>query len=131
MDCPLGEWTIRCSGNTFRLPHPFDFLPWRPKFAVTARCGYFSVMNRSLHIDYPSSLPDALQQTPAGFEREARMAMAVKLYEMKRLSSGQAASLAGVDRTTFVMRLAESGTAMIDFPAAEELADDIDPAGPA
>lgn len=87
-------------------------------------------MTRSLRIDYPSTLPDALHQTPTEFEQDARFAMAVKLFEMKRLSSGQAAQLAGVDRTTFLMRLAESGAAMIDLPA-EELADDIHNAGPA
>jgi uncharacterized protein UPF0175 len=43
---------------------------------------------------------------------------------MKRLSSGQAALLVGVDRTTFLMRLSENGVAMIDMPA-EELAVDV------
>ena len=55
--------------------------------------------------------------------------MAVKLFEMKRLTSGQAALLAGIDRTTFLMRLAENGVAMIDLPP-EELADDVRNAGP-
>ena len=32
-------------------------------------------------VDYPSTLPDALQQSPEQFEREAKMAMAAKLYE--------------------------------------------------
>ena len=87
-------------------------------------------MNRSLRIDYPSTLPDALQESPAQFEQEARFAMAVKLFELKRISSGQAAQLAGVDRTTFLMKLSESGVAMIDLPP-EELADDVRNAGPA
>ena len=34
--------------------------------------------------------------------------------EMKRISSGQAAQLAGMDRTTFLMLLAESGLTMIN-----------------
>jgi len=85
-------------------------------------------MNRSLRIDYPSSLPDALHQTPAEFEQYARLAMAMKLFEMRRISSGQAAQLAGIDRTTFLMRLAESGAEMINMPA-EELADDVRNAG--
>jgi predicted HTH domain antitoxin len=54
--------------------------------------------------------------------------MAVKLFEMKRLSSGQAALLAGIDRTTFLMQLSEQGVAMIDLPP-EELADDVRHAG--
>lgn len=89
---------------------------------------YHLAMNRSIHIEYPSTLPDALQKTPAEFEREARLAMAVKLFEMKRLSSGQAALLAGIGRTTFLMQLSEQGVAMIDLPA-EELADDVRHAG--
>jgi predicted HTH domain antitoxin len=38
-----------------------------------------------------------------------RMASAVKLYEMGRLSSGVAAQLAGVSRAVFLSRLADYG----------------------
>jgi predicted HTH domain antitoxin len=38
---------------------------------------------------------------------EVRMAAAVKLFEMGRLSSGAAARLAGVPRVVFLSRLAE------------------------
>jgi hypothetical protein len=55
--------------------------------------------------------------------------MAVKLFEMKHLCSGQAALLAGIDRAMFLMRLSEQGVAMIDLPP-EELADDVRHAGP-
>lgn len=74
-------------------------------------------------IEYPKSLPDALQQTPAQFEQEAKMAMAVKLFEMKRLSSGLAAQLAGMDRASFLMELHHYGVAMIDLDEAELEAD--------
>jgi hypothetical protein len=48
---------------------------------------------------------------------------------VKRLTSAQAVLLAGIDRTTFLMRLAENGVSMIDLPP-EELADDVRHAGP-
>jgi len=55
-----------------------------------------------LIVNYPEKLPDALQQSPEQFEREAKMAMAVKLYEMKKISSGTVASLAGLERVEFL-----------------------------
>lgn len=74
-------------------------------------------------INYPETLPDALQQTPAQFEQEAKMAMAVKLFEMKRLSSGMAAKLVGMDRVIFLLALHRYGIAMIDLEEDELLSD--------
>ncbi len=76
-----------------------------------------------INIEYPETLPDALQETPEEFEHEARMAMAVKLFEMKRISSGMAAQLAGVDRVTFLLSLHRYGVAMIAYNE-EEVASD-------
>ena len=72
-----------------------------------------------LIIEYPKQLPDALQKTRAEFEQEARMAMAVKLFEMKRLPSGIAAELAGLDRVTFLLNLHQYGVAMINLEEDE------------
>jgi len=78
-----------------------------------------------LIVNYPEKLPDALQQSPEQFEREAKMAMAVKLYEMKKISSGTAASLAGLERVEFLLELHRYGVAAIDL-SPEELQSDID-----
>lgn len=78
-----------------------------------------------LVIEYPNLLPDALLQSRSEFEQDAKMAMAVKLFEMKRISSGIAATLAGVDRVTFLMSLHRFGVAMIDLDD-EELLSDLD-----
>lgn len=78
----------------------------------------------SIQVEYPENFPDALQTTPDGFEQEARMAMAVKLFEMKRLSSGMAAQLAGVDRVSFLMQLSQYGVAMQDL-TLDELESDL------
>lgn len=80
-------------------------------------------MGLSLTITYPEKLPDALQTTRQDFEREAKMAMALKLFELKRLSSGVAASLVGLDRVAFLLSLHRYGTPMIDLDE-NELASD-------
>ena len=78
-----------------------------------------------LIVNYPEKLPDALQQSSEQFEREAKMAMAVKLYEMKRISSGTAAALVGVERVEFLLDLHRYGVAAIDL-STDELHSDLD-----
>jgi predicted HTH domain antitoxin len=80
-------------------------------------------MGLSLTIEYPEKLLDALQTTRQDFEREVKMAMAVKLYELKRLSSGMAAALAGVDRVSFLLSLHRYGTPVIDLDDDELVSD--------
>jgi len=80
-------------------------------------------MNAILKIEYPETLPDQLGQTREEFEREARMALAVKLFENKRISSGTAATLVGMDRKSFLLTLHKYGVNMIDLDRDELLAD--------
>jgi predicted HTH domain antitoxin len=60
-------------------------------------------------ISYPPEVLWALQQEPEEFESEARLLLALKLYENGRLSSGLAAKLAGVPRVTFLFLLGQHG----------------------
>ncbi len=76
-----------------------------------------------LTIQYPETLPDALRQTRDQFEREAKMAMAVKLFEMGRIPSGIAASLMDLDRVTFLFKLGDYGVSMIQADEDELAAD--------
>lgn len=60
-------------------------------------------------LEVPDETLDALQLTPQALGEELRLAAAVKLYELGRLSSGAAAALAGVPRVMFLSRLGEYG----------------------
>ena len=64
-----------------------------------------------------------MQRSPEEFARDAKMAMAVKFYEMKRLSSGMAAQLAGVSRVEFLLELHRYGVSVIDL-TGDEIASD-------
>jgi predicted HTH domain antitoxin len=59
------------------------------------------------------SIPDealmALKVNPEQMGAELRLAAAIKLYELGRLSSGAAAKLAGVPRVVFLTKLADYG----------------------
>lgn len=66
-------------------------------------------------IDIPAETVLALKM-PAGEVADAlRMAAAVKLYELRKLSSGAAAALAGVPRVVFLTKLADYGVDTFDL----------------
>jgi hypothetical protein len=70
----------------------------------------------------------------SGQEEAVKKIAGPEIRDWYRLVDGErrwrAAELAGIDRTTFMLRLCDYGVAMIAVPA-EELADDIRHAGPA
>ena len=70
-------------------------------------------------IDYPETLPDALNMSSGDFEREAKMAMAVKLFELGWVSSAEAARLAGMERVPFLLSLHRYGVAMSNLDEEE------------
>ena len=80
-------------------------------------------MSLQLTIDYPENFPDAIGKTREQFEREAKWAMAIKLFELKQLSSGMAAALVGVDRVTFLLKLNDYGVPAIALDEEELLSD--------
>lgn len=71
---------------------------------------------KTLNLDIPDS-PDL-------DDIELKMSLASKLYERGRLSLGQAASLAGYSKETFMGLLADYGVNLINYPS-NQLNDDI------
>jgi predicted HTH domain antitoxin len=63
----------------------------------------------SLTIEYPPEVLWALQEGPEQFEAEARLLLAIKLYEIGKLSTGLAARLAGVPRSAFIFLIGQHG----------------------
>jgi predicted HTH domain antitoxin len=63
----------------------------------------------SLNIPYPPEVLWALQKEPEEFEAEARLLLALKLYETDKLTTGLAAKLAGVPRVTFLFLMGQHG----------------------
>ncbi len=75
-------------------------------------------------VDVPRHFLDAAHIAPEDFALEAKLAMAAKLFEMRRLSSGMAASLIGMDRLTFLAHLQRFGVPVIDL-APDDMAEDV------
>ena len=66
-------------------------------------------MKRTLTIEYGDDVLLALGLSQKQFSEEAKLLVAVKLYEMGRLSSEAAARLAGIPKPLFLTKLADYG----------------------
>jgi len=73
----------------------------------------------TIPIEYPEDIPAVLNLSPEKVEQEAKLSLAVKLYEMGRLSSGQAAKLAGVSRASFLLECRRYGAVTVDWDQTE------------
>lgn len=70
-------------------------------------------MTHYAKIPYSSELLHSLKTSPELFEAELRLLAAVKLYELNKLSTGQAATLAGISRVDFLLALNNFGISPI------------------
>lgn len=67
----------------------------------------------------PDKAKLALKVSAEDMGPELLLAAAVKLYELRRLSSGAAAELAGIPKPLFLLKLADYGVDALDLSEAE------------
>ena len=77
-----------------------------------------------LTILYPDELLLSLKESSVEFEAEARLLLAAKLYELRRVSTGMAARLAGMSRVAFMFALSRFGLSPIGLEP-DEIAEDL------
>ena len=61
----------------------------RDTVAAGSKPRHTAPVSKTFAVEYPDALPDTLQMSRTEFEREARLVMAVKLFETGKLSSSQ------------------------------------------
>ena len=76
-------------------------------------------------LEIPDRSLEALSDSPEAAGKELRLAAAMKLYEIGRLTSGGAAELAGIARVEFLARLGEYGIPTFRL-TGEELREDLE-----
>ena len=59
--------------------------------------------------DVPNEALLALKLSPEAMSETLRIAAAMKLFELRKMSSGAAAALAGMPRSVFLSKLADYG----------------------
>lgn len=74
-------------------------------------------------MEVPDDLLLTLREQPAEFAQAARLAAATHYFSEKRLSLGQAARLAGLERPEFLDILATRGIPAFDLSAADARAE--------
>lgn len=76
-------------------------------------------MSKTLTIEYSDDLLLNLSVSPEQFASEARFLLAAKLYELGRLTSGQAARLAEQERVEFLFALRHINMPMSNLDSNE------------
>lgn len=93
--------------------HPSPIFLWRCRVATLGVSEYDQLMSAAPKLD--DTMP-AFVST-----EEARLLMAVKLFETHRVTLGQAAQMVGYSKSGFIDVLGSLGVSVVDYPA-EELA---------
>lgn len=72
-------------------------------------------------ISYPEGFEQVVQLTPTELEAQIRLMAALKMFELGKLSAGNAAELAGLSRVEFLEMCGRYQVSVFNYPP-EELA---------
>lgn len=72
-----------------------------------------------IHIDLPESVLLTTGQSQEEFVQEAKFFVALKLFELGRVSSGRAAEIAEMPRVEFILLAGRAGVPVADLDAEE------------
>jgi len=76
---------------------------------------------KTANISYkiPNYLLTTLNLDREEFSKQSRLFTAIQLFKEHKLSSGQAANIAGIDKYTFWMELGKHGIPLINYEPSE------------
>lgn len=74
---------------------------------------------KTLQIHLPNELDLTAGSTPEELEALARVAFAIRLFEMGKVTSGQAAEIAEMPRRRFLLELVEYGIPAVSWNSEE------------
>ena len=77
----------------------------------------------TISIELPESIFSALRQDPNEFTQELRLVAAIKWYELGKITQGQAAQIAGLNRGEFIKILARYQVSTFQYTPEEIEAD--------
>ena len=75
---------------------------------------------QSITIDFPSDILLALNENENEFKQNIKISLAIRLYELQKLTIGKAAQLAGLSRLEFETLLSEN-----EIPISNLTIDDV------
>lgn len=70
---------------------------------------------KTLNIPYSEDLLLITGQEPEVFEREARFLLALKFFELRRISAGKAAELSGLSKPEFLAKVSALDIPVVDL----------------
>ena len=70
---------------------------------------------KTLNIPYSEDLLLITGQEPEVFEREARFLLALKFFELRRISAGKAAELSGLSKSKFLAKVSALNIPVVDL----------------